>query len=54
MQGQALVVQAGGGPVRRLLTDRNADFLGRPGSFERAADVLEAWAAGTRDTRHGH
>lgn len=54
VQGQALVVQAGGGPVRRLLTDRNADFLGRPGSFERAADVLEAWAAETRNTRHGH
>jgi hypothetical protein len=53
VQGQALVVQAGGGTDRRLLTDHNADFLGRPGSFERAADVLEAWAAETRHTGYG-
>ncbi len=46
VQGQALeVLQVSGRPARRLLTDHNADFLGRPGSFERAADVLEAWAS---------
>ncbi|WP_438485565.1 PH domain-containing protein [Streptomyces sp. S186] len=46
VQGQALRVErAQGEPLRILLTDRNADFLGRPETFERAADVLEAWAA---------
>lgn len=47
VQGQALgiVRAADGQPLRALLTDRNADFLGRPPAFERAADVLEAWAA---------
>jgi hypothetical protein len=54
VQGQALqVLQVGGRSGRRLLTDHNADFLGRPGSFERAADVLEAWAAESRGTYHG-
>lgn len=52
VQGQALDIQRiGGRPIRRLLTDHNADFLGRPGSFERAADVLEAWAAEARQSR---
>lgn len=47
VQGQALdVVRAGdGGPLRTLLTDHNADFLQRPDAFDRAADVVEAWAA---------
>ncbi|MHB9858662.1 hypothetical protein [Streptomyces sp. YIM S03343] len=48
VQGQALTV------VRRdrspqdtpaLLTTHNADFLGRPEAFDRAADTVEAWAA---------
>jgi hypothetical protein len=47
VQGQALdVVRAGSGePLRTLLTDHNADFLARPEAFDRAADVIEAWAA---------
>lgn len=47
VQGQALVVApAGEGePPRTLLTDRNADFLARPAAFDRAADVIESWAA---------
>jgi threonine synthase len=48
VQGQALVL------VRRdraerdaqvLMTTHNADFLARQGSFDRAADTIEAWAA---------
>ncbi|MGG7571131.1 PH domain-containing protein [Streptomyces sirii] len=46
VQGQALVVdRRRGGPLRTLVTDHNADFLHRPDAFERATDVLEAWAA---------
>ncbi|MGD3107954.1 hypothetical protein [Streptomyces sp. YGL11-2] len=46
VQGQALIVERDrGGPLRALVTDRNGDFLSRPEAFERAADVLEAWAA---------
>ncbi|MFG2288684.1 PH domain-containing protein [Streptomyces sp. NPDC048595] len=46
VQGQALIVhRRQGGPLRTLVTDHNADFLNRPDSFERATDVLEAWAA---------
>ncbi|MEK2471343.1 hypothetical protein [Streptomyces noursei] len=46
VQGQALHVErVRTEPLRTLLTDHNADFLGRPRTFERAADVLEAWAA---------
>lgn len=50
VQGQALaVVRAGDGePLRTLLTDHNADFLARPEAFDRAADVLEGWAAESR------
>lgn len=45
VQGQALLVhRRRNEPLRPLLTDHNADFLGKPESFERAADVLEAWA----------
>jgi hypothetical protein len=55
VQGQALeVVRAGGTPMRRLLTNRSADFLGRPGSFDRAADVLESWAAEARQAGRRH
>ncbi|MGK5530029.1 hypothetical protein [Streptomyces sp. URMC 129] len=46
VQGQALRIERRRGePLRTLLTDHNADFLSRPGAFDRAADVLEAWAA---------
>lgn len=48
VQGQALVlVQAGRGPQDRppLLTTHGADFLARPEAFDRAADIVEAWAA---------
>ncbi|MET7641770.1 hypothetical protein [Streptomyces sp. NPDC005438] len=47
VQGQAvLVVDARTGEaLRPVLTDHNADFLGRPEEFNRAADVVEAWAA---------
>jgi hypothetical protein len=47
LQGQALsVVRARNGePLRVLLTDRSADFLTRREAFERAADIIEAWAA---------
>ncbi|MFF3547374.1 PH domain-containing protein [Streptomyces platensis] len=46
VQGQALIIErTQGEPLRTLITDRNGDFLSRPEAFERAADVLEAWAA---------
>lgn len=46
VQGQALVIdRVHGSALRTLVTDHNADFLSRPEAFERAADVLEAWAA---------
>ncbi|ONK10809.1 PH domain-containing protein [Streptomyces sp. MP131-18] len=46
VQGQALRIERRRGePLRTLLTDHNADFLARPEAFDRAADVLEAWAA---------
>ncbi|MFF3560338.1 hypothetical protein ACFYXS_09910 [Streptomyces sp. NPDC002574] len=49
VQGQALVVtQASGERLRPLLTDHNADFLGRTEAFDQAADAIEAWAAGPR------
>ncbi|HZG02894.1 MAG TPA: hypothetical protein VE546_04865 [Streptomyces sp.] len=46
VQGQALLIE----PRRRealraVLTDHGADFLARPGAFDRAADVVEGWAA---------
>lgn len=58
VQGQALVVirasasqgQGQGEPLRTLLTDANADFLAQPGRFDKAADVIEAWAAESRAT----
>ncbi|WP_406422333.1 hypothetical protein OH809_12425 [Streptomyces sp. NBC_00873] len=44
VQGQALiVVRKGGEAVPPLLTDCNADFLGRGEAFDRAADTIEAW-----------
>ncbi|GHF92295.1 hypothetical protein [Streptomyces thermodiastaticus] len=48
VQGQALVLRrhrdrdAQDAPP--LLTTHNADFLGRPPAFDRAADTVEAWA----------
>ncbi|MBO8193811.1 PH domain-containing protein [Streptomyces oryzae] len=47
VQGQALVLVPAGQGVseRTLLTSRNADFLSRPRAFDRAADVIESWAA---------
>lgn len=46
VQGQALQIERRRGePLRPLITDHSADFLSRPDAFERAADVLEAWAA---------
>ncbi|MFJ4965617.1 hypothetical protein EES43_22165 [Streptomyces sp. ADI96-02] len=45
VQGQALVVvREGGETLPPLITDHNADFLGREEAFERAADTVEAWA----------
>ena len=48
VQGQALtVVRRDRSPEETpaLLTTHNADFLGRPEAFDRAADTVEAWAA---------
>lgn len=46
VQGQALVVtRADGQRLRPLLTDHNADFLGRTEAFDQAADAIEGWAS---------
>ncbi len=46
VQGQALVVtRADGVLLRPLLTDHNADFLGRTEAFDQAADAIESRAA---------
>ncbi|WP_031508395.1 hypothetical protein [Streptomyces megasporus] len=46
VQGQALLVEPRGREaLRTVLTDHNADFLARSEAFDRAADVVEAWAA---------
>ncbi|MFF0547318.1 hypothetical protein ACFYUL_00025 [Streptomyces sp. NPDC004311] len=45
VQGQALTMSGGGeaeAPV--LLTDHSADFLSRTEAFDRATDLVEAWA----------
>ncbi|KPI33756.1 Protein of unknown function DUF2581 [Actinobacteria bacterium OV450] len=45
VQGQALTaVGQGGAELPVLLTDHNADFLSRTEAFDRAADMVEAWA----------
>ncbi len=55
VQGQALAIERHrGDPLRTLLTDHSADFLSRPEAFERAADVLEAWAAEGITGQVGH
>ncbi|MGS2590783.1 hypothetical protein [Streptomyces hebeiensis] len=43
VQGQALLLERRQGEPLTLLTDHNADFLSRPGAFERAADSVEVW-----------
>ncbi|WP_030753882.1 hypothetical protein [Streptomyces sp. NRRL F-5135] len=43
VQGQALLLERRQGGPLTLLTDHNADFLSRPGAFERAADSVEVW-----------
>ncbi|MDF3294063.1 hypothetical protein [Streptomyces silvisoli] len=49
VQGQALVLQAAdGAEPRTLITDHNADFLGRSDAFDLAADVVEDWATRSR------
>jgi hypothetical protein len=49
VQGQALIVtRRGGQPLRPLLTDHNADFLGRVEAFDIAADAIESWTAELR------
>ncbi|WP_225846560.1 hypothetical protein [Streptomyces sp. HPF1205] len=49
VQGQALLVtRRGGQPLRPLLTDHNADFLGRVEAFDIAADAIEGWATELR------
>ncbi|MDJ1132651.1 hypothetical protein [Streptomyces iconiensis] len=54
VQGQALtLIRAGDGDAgvlepQTLLTSHNADFLARPEAFDRAADVIESWAAESR------
>ncbi|MFJ9418211.1 phage holin family protein [Streptomyces sp. NPDC101227] len=46
VQGQAVIVQRMRNEQPEILvTDHNGDFQSRPEAFERAADVLEAWAA---------
>ncbi|MFJ3666762.1 hypothetical protein ACIPSE_09940 [Streptomyces sp. NPDC090106] len=48
VQGQALTVVRNDRPAEEstpLLTTHNADFLGRPDAFDRAADTVEAWGA---------
>ncbi|MEU6079887.1 hypothetical protein [Streptomyces sp. NPDC047108] len=50
VQGQAVVaVPNSGEPTRPLITDHNADFLGRPEAFDTAADAVEGWSAEYRD-----
>lgn len=46
VQGQAVLVDtADGRTLRPLVTDHNADFLGRAEAFDMAADAVEGWAA---------
>ena len=54
VQGEALTLTRGvrghaqEAAPRVLLTDHNADFLSRREAFDRAADVIEGWAAESR------
>jgi hypothetical protein len=45
VQGQALLItRRGGAPLRIMMTDHNADFLGRVEAFDIAADAIEGWS----------
>jgi hypothetical protein len=44
VQGQALVISRRGTALRPLMTDHNADFLGRAEAFDVAADAIEGWS----------
>nr|WP_206441800.1 hypothetical protein [Streptomyces boncukensis] len=49
VQGEALTRSPGPRTAPQvLLTDHNADFLARREAFDRAADVIEGWAAQSR------
>lgn len=48
VQGQALLLVTEGGAATPVLTSHNADFLGRDTAFDRAADMIGAWAAENR------
>jgi len=49
VMGQALLISRRGGQMLRpLMTDHNADFLGRVEAFDIAADALEGWATELR------
>ncbi|MFI1963505.1 hypothetical protein ACH429_05090 [Streptomyces pathocidini] len=53
VQGQALVATpVSGEPLRPLVTDHDADFLGRLEAFDMATDAVEAWAAEYRTDEH--
>lgn len=50
VQGQALLIGGAGEETPRILiTDHDGDFLTRPEAFAKAADVLGAWLAESRD-----
>ncbi|KUJ64115.1 hypothetical protein ACZ90_61860 [Streptomyces albus subsp. albus] len=52
VQGQAVVVAlTRAEPLRVIITDRNADFLGRGEAFDMAADAIEGWSAARERTR---
>jgi hypothetical protein len=45
VQGQALIIgRRGRAPLKPLMTDHNADFLGRVEAFDIAADAIEGWS----------
>ncbi|MFJ7264102.1 hypothetical protein ACIQV2_28540 [Streptomyces globosus] len=48
VQGQALTAAVRDGATTVLMTDRNADFLSRGEAFDRAADMVAAWADESR------
>lgn len=49
VMGQALIVaRSGSGALPPLMTDHNADFLGRVEAFDIAADAIEDWAGQLR------
>ncbi|MEE4540941.1 hypothetical protein V2S66_03030 [Streptomyces sp. V4-01] len=49
VMGQALLItRRGGGQLRTMVTDHNADFLGRVEAFDIAADAIEGWSTELR------